>query len=69
MNVRNNLLEDNKDICKCYIANDNSNGQTVLSGLNQDIDKLIDILKTKKINKNKDIFRHIKRSTLENFFT
>ena len=45
----NNLLEDNKDICKCYIANDNSNGQTVLSGLDQDIDKLIDILKTKKI--------------------
>ena len=45
----NNLLEDNKDNCKCYIANDNSNGQIVLSGLNQDIDKFIDILKTKKI--------------------
>ena len=30
----NNLLEDNKDICKCYIANDNSNGQIVLR-LNQ----------------------------------
>ena len=45
----NNLLEDNKDNCKCYIANDNSIGQIVLSGLNQDIDKFIDILKTKKI--------------------
>ena len=45
----NNLLEDNKENCKCYIANDNSNGQIVLSGLNQDIDKFIDILKTKKI--------------------
>ena len=45
----NNLLEDNKDNYKCYIANDNSNGQIVLSGLNQDIDKFIDILKTKKI--------------------
>ena len=45
----NNLLENNKDNCKCYIANDNSNGQIVLSGLNQDIDKFIDILKTKKI--------------------
>ena len=45
----NNLLEDNKDNCKCYIANDNSNGQIVLSGFSQDIDKFIDILKTKKI--------------------
>ena len=45
----NNLLEDNKENCKCYIANDNSNGQIVLSGLNQDIDKFIDILKTRKI--------------------
>ena len=45
----NNLLENNKDNCKCYIANDNSNGQIVLSGLSQDIDKFIDILKTKKI--------------------
>ena len=45
----NNLLEDNKDNCKCYIANDNSNGQIVLSGLNQDIDKFIDILKARKI--------------------
>ena len=45
----NNLLEDNKENCKCYIANDNSNGQIVLSGLNQDIDKFIDILKKRKI--------------------
>ena len=45
----NNLLEDNQDNCQCYIANDNSKGQIVLSGLNQDIDKFIDILKKKKI--------------------
>ena len=45
----NNLLEENKNNCKCYIANDNSNGQIVLSGLNSDIDKFIDILKMKKI--------------------
>ncbi len=45
----NNLSEDNKENCKCYIANDNSNGQIVLSGLNQDIDKFIDILKKRKI--------------------
>ena len=45
----NNLLEENKDSYKCYIANDNSNGQVVLSGLNLDIDKFIETLKTKKI--------------------
>merc|ERR1711924_246983 len=27
----NNLLKENKNNYKCYIANDNSNGQTVLS--------------------------------------
>ena len=30
----NNLLEENQNNYKCYIANDNSNGQIVLSGLN-----------------------------------
>ena len=45
----NNLLEENQNSYKCYIANDNSNGQIVLSGLNSDIDKFIEILKTKKI--------------------
>ena len=45
----NNLLEENQNNYKCYIANDNSNGQIVLSGLNSDIDKFIEILKIKKI--------------------
>ena len=45
----NNLLEENQNNYKCYIANDNSNGQTVLSGLNSDIDKFIETLKVKKI--------------------
>ena len=45
----NNLLEENQNNYKCYIANDNSNGQIVLSGLNSDIDKFIETLKTKKI--------------------
>ena len=45
----NNLLEENQNNFECYIANDNSNGQIVLSGLNPNIDKLIEILKTKKI--------------------
>ena len=44
-----NLLEENKNDFKCYIANDNSNGQIVLSGLNPDVDKFIEILKAKKI--------------------
>ncbi len=45
----NNLLEENKNNYKCYIANDNSNGQIVLSGLNLDIEKFIATLKSKKI--------------------
>jgi len=45
----NNLLEENQNSYKCYIANDNSNGQIVLSGLNLDIDKFIQTLNEKKI--------------------
>jgi len=45
----NNLLEENQNNYRCYIANDNSNGQIVLSGLNKDVDKFIDTLKSKKI--------------------
>ena len=45
----NNLLEENKNNYKCYIANDNSSGQIVLSGLNSDINKFIDTLNIKKI--------------------
>jgi len=43
------LLEKNHKKYKCYIANDNSNGQIVLSGLNTDINKLAENLKDKKI--------------------
>ena len=45
----NNMLKENQNNYKCYVANDNSNGQIVLSGLNSDIDKFIETLKTKKI--------------------
>ena len=45
----NYLLEENQNSYKCYIANDNSNGQIVLSGLNSDIEKFAETLKTKKI--------------------
>ena len=46
---KNYLLEENQNNYKCYIANDNSNGQIVLSGLNSDLDKFIETLKSKKI--------------------
>ena len=45
----NNLLEEKQNDYKCYIANDNSKGQVVLSGLNSDLDKFINTLKIKKI--------------------
>jgi len=45
----NNLLEENQNDYKCYIANDNSKGQIVLSGLNSNLDRFIDTLKAKKI--------------------
>tara|TARA_Y100000590_G_scaffold457459_1_gene610145 strand:- start:738 stop:1661 length:924 start_codon:yes stop_codon:yes gene_type:complete len=43
------LLDENKSSYKCYIANDNSNGQIVLSGLNSDIEKVSNDLKNKNI--------------------
>ena len=49
IDVINNLLQENQNDYKCYIANDNSNGQTVLSGLNRDLDKFSISLKEKKI--------------------
>ena len=49
INEINYLLEENQNKYKCYIANDNSNGQIVLSGLNPDIEKFIETLKEKKI--------------------
>ncbi len=43
------LLLENKDKFKVQIANDNSDGQIVLSGKNDDLDKLIIILKNNSI--------------------
>ena len=45
----NKILEDNKSNYKCFIANDNSNGQVVLSGKNKDIEALILDLKKNSI--------------------
>ncbi len=44
-----NLLEENKNKFIAQIANDNSEGQIVLSGKNDDLNKLILILKSKNI--------------------
>ena len=43
------ILHDNKDIFLSQIANDNSEGQIVLSGKNNDLIKLIEILKKNNI--------------------
>ena len=43
------ILEKNKDKYECFIANDNSNGQVVVSGNNNDIDKFILDLKFNNI--------------------
>ena len=43
------ILEDNKNNFKVEIANDNSEGQIVLSGKNVELNKLIEVLKVNKI--------------------
>ncbi len=43
------LLNENKNDFTAQIANDNSDGQIVLSGRNSDIEKLIKILKSKNV--------------------
>ena len=48
--VEDNIQKnENETKYKCYIANDNSNGQIVVSGKNKDIDLLIEDLKKNKI--------------------
>ena len=44
-----NIIEDNKDNYECFIANDNSEGQIVLSGKISDLDKIMIDLKLKNI--------------------
>ena len=44
-----NILTENKDNFIVQIANDNSNGQIVLSGKNKDLERLIEILKNNNI--------------------
>ena len=43
------IIEENKDKYECFIANDNSNGQMVVSGNNNEIEKFILDLKSNRI--------------------
>ena len=43
------IIEENKDKYECFIANDNSNGQLVVSGNNSEIEKFILDLKSNSI--------------------
>ena len=47
--VINEILEKNKNIFKCYVANDNSVGQIVISGNNNDLEKFSKELTNSKI--------------------
>ena len=49
VDVIEKILDENKDKFKVQIANDNSVGQIVLSGKNNDLSKLIDFLNSNKI--------------------
>ena len=49
INVIEKILTDNKKIFNAQIANDNSEGQMVLSGKTEDLDKLVKILKENSI--------------------
>ena len=44
----NEIIKNNKNNFNCYLANDNSNGQVVISGKTNDIDQFI--LELKKLN-------------------
>ena len=49
LNKINELLKENKGRYQCYLANDNSNGQIVLSGKIKDLDLMLEDLKKKSI--------------------
>ena len=44
-----NIIKENFESIKCYLANDNSNGQIILSGKNNELDKFALNLKERKI--------------------
>ena len=46
--IKNIIIENSKNI-KCFLANDNSNGQLILSGNNAELEKFARVLKAKNI--------------------
>ncbi len=46
--IKNIIIENSKNI-KCFLANDNSNGQLILSGNNAELEKFARVLKEKNI--------------------
>ncbi len=49
INIINDLINSNSNNFECYIANDNSNGQAVISGLKSDLNKFCELLSNLKI--------------------
>ena len=49
IDIIENLIEENKNKYKCFIANDNSAGQIVLSGKTTDLEKIMIDMKSKNI--------------------
>ena len=49
IDIIKNLIENNLSKYRCFIANDNSNGQIVVSGRNKDLDIFIEDLKKQSI--------------------
>ena len=49
IDIIENLLKENTNKYECYIANDNTDGQLVLSGKKQDLDKLVNDLNKNSI--------------------
>tara|TARA_Y100000992_G_scaffold204136_1_gene139433 strand:- start:916 stop:1842 length:927 start_codon:yes stop_codon:yes gene_type:complete len=49
IDIIENILENNKNNFSAQVANDNSEGQIVLSGKNIDLEKLTEVLKTNNI--------------------
>jgi (acyl-carrier-protein) S-malonyltransferase len=47
--IINEILKLNKDKFQCFVANDNSVGQIVVSGNTKDLDLFSEILKSKNI--------------------
>ena len=43
------IIKENYQNIKCFLANDNSNGQMIISGRNVELEKFSKVLKDKKI--------------------